>query len=144
MQFQFSVEELRNMVHPQCIFGHFNGTISNIASLQGAKEGSLSFLANPQYTTDVAESKASLLLLPKDFKFFPHDNQIIFFCEDPSIALAKICQHIETIYTDATTFTIHPSAIIHPSAQIASNVSIGMHVVIEEDVKINQNTIIGA
>ncbi|MDR2371725.1 MAG: UDP-3-O-(3-hydroxymyristoyl)glucosamine N-acyltransferase [Puniceicoccales bacterium] len=144
MRFQFSVEELREIVQPTHVTGNFQGNITRIASLQEAKIGALSFLANPKYARDVATSQASLLLLPENFDCVPIANQVIFFCENPSIALAKICQHIEKLNVQEIPAEIHSSAIIHPTAQLARNISIGAHVVIGEGVTIGENTVIGA
>jgi UDP-3-O-[3-hydroxymyristoyl] glucosamine N-acyltransferase len=144
MQFQFSVEELRKIVQPIHAMGNFQGNITQIASLQEAQIGALSFLANSKYSRDVATSQASLLLLPEKFAHIPIANQTIFFCKNPSIALAKICQHIEKLNEHPISPEIHPSAIIHSTAKLARNIVIGPHVVIEEHVSIGENTVIGA
>jgi UDP-3-O-[3-hydroxymyristoyl] glucosamine N-acyltransferase len=144
VQFQFSIEELQSIVIPKHIHGIFTGDITQIASLREAKIGALSFLANPKYARDVATSEASLLLLPENFDYTPVANQVIFFCENPSISLAKICQHIEKRNVQEIHREIHPSAVIHSTAKLAPNVSIGAHVVIEEHVSIGKNTVIGA
>ncbi|MDR1907159.1 MAG: UDP-3-O-(3-hydroxymyristoyl)glucosamine N-acyltransferase [Puniceicoccales bacterium] len=144
MQFQFSVEELQFIANPRSVHGHFDGKISKITSLQEATSGTLSFLANSKYFRDVTSSKASLLLLPENFDFSPATDQVAFFCENPSGALAKICQHIEELNEKSTSYAIHPSAIIHPGTILEDNISIGPHVVIEEGAKIGKNTIIGA
>jgi UDP-3-O-[3-hydroxymyristoyl] glucosamine N-acyltransferase len=144
MRFQFSVEELREIVHPTHVAGNFQGNITQIASLQEAKIGALAFLANPKYARDVATSQASLLLLPENFDCVPTASRVIFFCENPSIALVKICQHIEKLNAQEIPSEIHSSAIIHPTAKLAQNISIGAHVVIGEGVIIGENTVIGA
>ncbi|MDR2806765.1 MAG: UDP-3-O-(3-hydroxymyristoyl)glucosamine N-acyltransferase [Puniceicoccales bacterium] len=144
MQFHLTLEEIRTIVHPVEIAGDFSGSIIQIASLQEAQPLTLSFLSNPKYSRDVATSKASLLLLPKDFKFSPASNQSAFFCEDPSMALAKICQHIEKLNKNRVLHTIHPSAVLHTSVNLGSHVSIGPCVVIEEGVKIGDHTRIDA
>ncbi|MDR1434876.1 MAG: UDP-3-O-(3-hydroxymyristoyl)glucosamine N-acyltransferase [Puniceicoccales bacterium] len=144
MRFQFSVEELQFIVQPKRVHGRFDGIISSIANLREASSGSLSFFANPKYAQDVAHSKASILLLPEDFEFSPRVNQVAFFCENPSLSLTKICQHIEKLNENSKAAEIDPSAIIHPSVRLAKNVSIGPCVVLEERVSIGENSTIGA
>jgi UDP-3-O-[3-hydroxymyristoyl] glucosamine N-acyltransferase len=144
VRFQFSVEELQSIVIPKHIRGNFTGDITQIASLQEAKSGALSFLANPKYACAVATSQASLLLLPENFDCVPMANQAIFFCENPSVALAKICQHIEKLDAPKNSGEVHPSAVVHPTAKLAQNVSIGAHAVIGAHVSIGENTMIGA
>ncbi|MDR0590321.1 MAG: UDP-3-O-(3-hydroxymyristoyl)glucosamine N-acyltransferase [Puniceicoccales bacterium] len=144
MRFQLSLEEIRTIAQPEQILGNFPGNITQIAALREAQAGALSFLANPKYSGDVAISKASLLLLPKKFDHIPAANQAIFFCENPSAALAKICRHIEKMGENTAPAAIHPSAIIPPGTVLGENVSIGAHVTFEENVKIGKNTSIGA
>jgi UDP-3-O-[3-hydroxymyristoyl] glucosamine N-acyltransferase len=144
MRFQLSPEDIRIIVQPKQISGNFPGNITQIAALREAQTGDLSFLANPKYSGDVATSKASLLLLPEHFDYVPAANQVIFFCENPSVALAKICRYIEKMSENAAPAAIHPSAIVPPATALEQNVSIGAHVIIEENVKIGKNTSIGA
>ncbi|MDR2200514.1 MAG: UDP-3-O-(3-hydroxymyristoyl)glucosamine N-acyltransferase [Puniceicoccales bacterium] len=142
MQFQFSVEELQGIVQPSHINGVFQGKITQISNLREAKSGSLSFLSNPKYSRDVAHCEASVLLLPENFDHTPKENQVIFFCKNPSIALAKICQYIEKLNADPIRSEIHPTAMIHPTATLGKDVSIGAYVVVEEGVRIGEKTVI--
>ncbi|MDR0417838.1 MAG: UDP-3-O-(3-hydroxymyristoyl)glucosamine N-acyltransferase [Puniceicoccales bacterium] len=144
MRFQLSPEEIRSIVNPKQICGNFTGNIIQITSLQEAQSGSLSFLANPKYMRNVVSSQASLLLLPKNFDYTPRENQTVFFCENPSISLSKICQHIAKLNEHSISHEIHSSAIIHSTAKLAQNISIGPYATIEEHVSIGKNTVIGS
>ncbi|MDR1366514.1 MAG: UDP-3-O-(3-hydroxymyristoyl)glucosamine N-acyltransferase [Puniceicoccales bacterium] len=144
MRFQLSPEEIQFIVKPEQIYGNFTGNITQIASLQEAQFGSLSFLANPKYMRSVVTAQASLLLLPKNFDYAPKENQTVFFCENPSVSLSKICQHIAKLNEHLISHEIHSSAIIHPTAKLAQNISIGPYAIIEEHASIGKNTVIGA
>ena len=141
MEFELTVSDVIEIVQPVKVAGHFDGKITQIASLLEAEQGALSFLGNKKYIPDVAVSRASVLLLPVDFEIEPKDQQCILFCSDPSVALALICQFIEK---DTSHAGIHPTAVIASTATIGEGCTIGAHVVIEEDARIGNNVRIDA
>lgn len=116
--------------------GAYDGMISGIASLSEAEPGDLSFLGNPKYRSVVADSKASVLLVPGDFDELPKPGQLYLKLENPSFALALICRDIEGSLLPKPAAGIHPSAVIEADAEISPEASIGAFCYIASGAKV--------
>jgi len=124
--------------------GATNETITGIAALEHAGPGQLSFLGNKKYRNLVASCEASIILLPKDFEGEPKDNQLWLRVDNPSLALAKLCEEIEKLQFPPKDAVVHQNAVVHYSAKIGEGVFIGPFVVIEEGAQIGAGTVIQA
>ncbi len=107
------------------LVGSFEGTIQGIASLSEAVAGDLSFLGNPKYRPEVEASKASVVLVPRDYDGAPAERQLYIKLENPSFALALICRDIEMTLLPVPPAGIHPTALIEEGAEISPEASIG-------------------
>jgi UDP-3-O-[3-hydroxymyristoyl] glucosamine N-acyltransferase len=136
--FSFSLSELEVLLKPSRIVGQSSQKISRIANLAEAQPGDISFLSNPKYRSDVANSQASLILVPEDYTDVPQDQQVFFYSASPSLSLGILCKHIEQLQQKPAPAGIHPTAIVAPNASIDPSASIGPYAVIGE------HTIIGA
>jgi len=124
--------------------GETSETVRGIAALERAQPGDLSFLGNKKYAGLVAQTQASVVLVPEDFPGEPPQNQLWLRCKSPSLALAKLCAHIEAQMFPPQPAEIHPSAVVDASAEIGEGVRIGPCAVIEAGVKIGARTVVGA
>lgn len=132
MAFVFSLQRILGMLPADVeAVGDFSGEITGIASLSGAGEGDLSFLGNHKYRSAVADSKASVILLPMDYTGEPADDQTYLKVENPSFALAMICREIERLLMPLPAPGVHPSAVVHPEAEISPQAAIGPLCVVE-------------
>jgi len=121
--------------------GGYEGTIQGIASLSEAQAGDLSFLGNPKYRAAVADSQASVLLVPQDYDAAPKSGQLFLKLENPSFALALICRDIELSLLPKPAAGIHPTAVIEPDAEVSSEASIGAFCYIGPGAKIGAATL---
>lgn len=138
MQVSFSVAELNQIVQPRSTAGNSVETVRSIAALESAAPGDLSFLGNAKYKTQVAGSRASVILLPVGFAGTPAEGQLYLFVDNPSVALAKICARIEQALWPKPTSGVHPSAVVAPSAKVAASASIGPLCVVEDGAVIGE------
>ncbi|HLF18245.1 MAG TPA: UDP-3-O-(3-hydroxymyristoyl)glucosamine N-acyltransferase [Candidatus Omnitrophota bacterium] len=122
------------------VVGNRNLTIKGLSGIKEAKEGDLTFLANPKYTPLARETKASAILASTNLQL---PGKSLVLVENPSLAFAKI---IESVLKPQQFLTkgIHPTAIIAESVRLGKNVAVGAHVVIEAKVSIGDNTVIQA
>ena len=67
MALAFSLEQLCAVVDPIRVEGSTTAELSNIASLDSAREGDLAFLGNEKYHAQVASCNASAILVPADY-----------------------------------------------------------------------------
>lgn len=120
---------------------HLGGTLDGdpsvriyrFASLARAHLGEASFLANPKYQTQLASTKASLLVVSN--KSLARDAGLgcpVIETEDPYLYFAKASHFLlsRARNQSVTQTFIHPTAVVDPSAQIGKRVRIGPNVVI--------------
>lgn len=115
--------------------------IKAVAGLKEASAGDISFLANPKYAAQVAETSASAVIVPQDW-----DRPVkcaILRAENSDQTFAEVA---ELFYepVPAPVAGVHPTAVIAESAQLGGGVSIGAHCSIEAGVVIGDNTVIQA
>lgn len=120
------------------LVGNGDIEIKNLAKIQDAKEGDLTFLANPKYYRYLESTTASAILVAKNetVKNIAHIK-----VDDPYLSFQKI---LNIIYPSGNKrFSgIHSSAIIDDSAKIANNVNIAPFVYIGANVVVGENTTI--
>ena len=110
--------------------------LNDVAPLDKAGQGHLTFLDNAKYKTQLPDTKATACILaPKMVEHAP-EGLICLVTDKPYKAYAKAAQYFYGIERNSET-TIHPSAII------AENAQIGAGVLIEAGSIIGDNVIIG-
>ncbi len=108
--------------------------VSDVATLQSATSGQISFLSNRKYTRYLQQTRASAVIIEREYLDACPVSALVV--DDPYLAYASI---VSLIYPDTEIVPgIHPSAIVSPSAKVDSSACIGANVVIED------NTVIGA
>jgi UDP-3-O-[3-hydroxymyristoyl] glucosamine N-acyltransferase len=122
------------------LVGDSSVSINNIAPLQEAKEGDISFLDNIKYQKFLASTKASAVVVAKDFVQEGKGNFLV--TDQPYLDFAKI-SHLFAYQLNAKA-GIHPTATISQSADVHATASIGPNVVVEDGARIGQGAIIKA
>jgi UDP-3-O-[3-hydroxymyristoyl] glucosamine N-acyltransferase len=140
MQVSFTPAEIITLVQPAQTRGATAETICGIGALATAGRGEISFLGNPKYRADVAACEASIILLPLDHEGEPKLGQLYLLIEQPSVALAQICNRIEQQLWPKPAPGIHPSSVVEPGATIAETAAIGPFCVIESGAHIGART----
>ena len=157
MSFAYSIQRILEILGSNTVReGDYSGIVTGIASLKAAETGELSFLSNIKYRNQVEHSKASVLLLPENYKGKPAAGQLHIKLENPSFALALICREIEKSLFPNPSPGIHPTAHIEKGAEVAESASIGPfchlasgvtikeNVILESHVSVGRSTVIGA
>ncbi|MCF7688971.1 MAG: UDP-3-O-(3-hydroxymyristoyl)glucosamine N-acyltransferase [Cephaloticoccus sp.] len=140
MQVAFTPAELIPIVGATGTRGATSAAITGLASLENAVPGDLAFLGNAKYRSQVAMTRASVVLLPKDFDGAPSDNQLYLLVDNPSVALAQVCARIEQKLWPKPSPGIHASAVIGAGAQVAATATIGPLCVIEAGAVVGERT----
>lgn len=135
---KFSLEEIALHVDGT-VLGDSSIQISQVAEIQNAKAGSITFLSNKMYNKYLDTTNASAIFVSNE-KLIQHRNGILV--ENPQLAIAKT---LTMFFPDeATSQEIHPSSKIDSSAKIGNDVTIQAGAVIEDGVKVGNNVFIGA
>ncbi|MGI8813078.1 MAG: UDP-3-O-(3-hydroxymyristoyl)glucosamine N-acyltransferase [Pyrinomonadaceae bacterium] len=109
--------------------------ISGASGMDIATTGHVTFLANPKYTPQIAETRASAIFLAENVECGRTDLAILR-AVDPYVAYAISLRlfHPER----PLNASIHPSAVIHPTAQVSDGCEIHANVVIGENAAIGK------
>lgn len=120
---------------------HGDGSVAvhGVATLAQAGPGQLSFLANPRYRAQLADSTAAIVVLRADDAEAAPGTALI--ARDPYVAFAKIAALFDV--APARPPGIHPSASIDPSAQVAASAHIGAFVSIGARSVVGEGCVIG-
>ena len=111
--------------------------ITGCAGLKEAREGDLSFLANPKYEPLARESKAGAIIVPRQTSL---PGKLVIRVDNPSLAFSLVINHLLKDSPPLINTGIHPTAIIAKDATIAKNVAIGAYVVVESKASIGEGT----
>jgi UDP-3-O-[3-hydroxymyristoyl] glucosamine N-acyltransferase len=97
------------------------------AGLDIAREGDVTFLANPKYTPQIAATKASAIFLNEGVPL-DRDDIAVLRSTDAYLAYTRALR----LFYPAPDVTpgIHPTAVIDPTATVGADCEIGAHVVI--------------
>jgi UDP-3-O-[3-hydroxymyristoyl] glucosamine N-acyltransferase len=106
--------------------------IRQVASLQGAGPGQISFLARPGFRSQLAATRASAVVLGADAELLTTLPRIV--CDNPYAYIARVSQLFNPPFSQAA--GVHASAVLAPGVKLGAGVSIGPGCVIGEAVSI--------
>ncbi len=116
-----------------------------IAPAARAQANEITFLANPKYKQEVADSAAGAIIVsPKAADLFPDRNLIV--AADPYLYFAQVARLFSPIV--AARAGVHPTAVIEPTAtvpascEIGANAYIGDNTVLGERCRILANSVV--
>ena len=127
--------------------GNSDVSINDIAKIEEGKEGALSFLANPKYSEYLYITKASAVIINKDFELKQKVSLSLIRVDDAYQAFATLLEFYQQYKKNKTGVSeksvIEESAIIGEDAYIGSNAYIGENVVLGTNIKVYPNSYIG-
>lgn len=136
---QYTLSQLAEIVEGEVV-GESSTAVTGIATLQTAKSGDISFLANPAYEKFLKETGASVVILSQNsIEHCPCDALVV---KNPYLAYATLSHYFSHTLTEVV--GVHPSAVVHESANIDPSAVIAANAVIEKGAEIGANVIIGA
>lgn len=116
--------------------------ISGVASLEEARPGDVTFYGNPRYLARLRATRASTVIVPKDFgETIP--GAFLLKVENPSSSFAVAVAAFAPEDVDPVP-GVHPSATVDPSVSLGDAISIGPNVVLEAGSMIGSGCVIGA
>ena len=139
-----SVEELLQWLGEVPTAGSYDGLISGISDLRKAGKGEMTFLSGGKYLKHLGQTEASVVVLPAGHTGEPPANQLWVFTDNPSLALATVCERLQERIISRPSPGIHPTALVDPSAKIPASTSVGPYCVIGRDVVLGESVILGS
>lgn len=136
------LKNLAERTFSKIVRGDTEMDLSGAAGLDIAKQGEISFLANPKYTAQVKNTNASAVFI-KEGELIERKDIAVLHAEDPYLAYTRALRlfHPES----EVSANINPNVSLDKTAKVAKNVSIdgfvwvGKNCVIENGVKIFPN-----
>lgn len=144
MQVAYTPADLAIITGARRTAGTTTRVVTDIASLEKARPGDLSFLGNAKYKSQVPGSAATALLLPLDYAGEPGPEQVFLYVDNPSAALARVCARIEQSLWPKPAPGIHPSAVVAATAKVDASAHVGPLCVVEEGAAIGAGSVLQA
>ncbi len=119
--------------------------INSAASLEQADNSSIAFFQDRKFFDSFLNSKAGVLIIPKDedLSKIPQRNYIL--CEKPYLSFLRIVSFLLEKETESVSGKkVHPSAIIASSVVLPENINISSNVVLEQGVRLGDRVEIDA
>ncbi len=122
------------------VVGDGSVEITGVAGIREAREGDLTFLANPRYEPYLEMTQASAVIVSKN-----HRNTGKPLIENPNPYLAFLkAVRLFAGEQERPRVGVHPSAVVAVDAFVALDASIGPHVVVESNASIGARAIVHA
>ncbi len=136
---EFSAKQIAEYIQG-VIVGDENATVHTFSKIEEGIPEALTFLANPKYTHYIYETKASIVLVNKDFIPEGEITATLIKVDNAYESLAKLMTLYEMSKPKKT--GIDPLASVAANARIGENVYIGPFACIEEGAVIGDNAYI--
>ncbi|MEK6614817.1 MAG: LpxD N-terminal domain-containing protein, partial [Bacteroidota bacterium] len=133
---EFTAKQISELVEGK-IEGNPDVRVNKLSKIEEGEAGSISFLANPLYTQYIYSTKASVVIVNKDFVPSAAISATLVRVDSAENAFAKLLEQYNQIKLNKTGISKH--AFISESAKVGSNVYVGEFSMLGENVRIGNN-----
>ncbi len=133
---RISVEQLASLVNGT-VEGDAKAYIENYSKIEEATDGCLTFLANPKYTHYIYSTKATAVLVRKDFKPEHELSTTLIRVDDPYETLAVLLNMVSS--QEPAKKGIEQPCHIAEGVEIADDVYVGAFAYVGSNVKVGNN-----
>jgi UDP-3-O-[3-hydroxymyristoyl] glucosamine N-acyltransferase len=134
---QFTAQEIGSLLKGT-VEGDALVAVSQLAKIEDATAGSLSFLANPKYEHYLYTTNASIVIINDDYQLAEPVKATLIRVPNAYSAITVLLDLYNKIKLNKS--GIEQPSFIHPSAQIGENVYIGAFAYIGPNVTIGDNS----
>lgn len=111
--------------------------VNKLSKIEEGEAGSVSFLANPKYTQYIYSTKASVVIVNKDFVPTAAISSTLVRVDSAENAFAMLLEKYNQVKQNKT--GISKQSFISESAKVGSNVYVGEFAVLGENARIGNN-----
>lgn len=129
---EFTINQISKIIDGK-IIGNGNLLITNVASIENAVEGDISFIKSERLVSKALNTKASAIVTHRPID---ETKKTLIIVDNPFFSFIKLLKVISDRKQQQPR-EIHPTAVISKDSSIGENISVGANVVI------NANTLIG-
>jgi UDP-3-O-[3-hydroxymyristoyl] glucosamine N-acyltransferase len=134
---QFTANEINFLLDGELI-GNPDVKVTQLAKIEEAMEGSLSFLANPKYEAFIYTTQASIVIVNQVFVLDKPVKATLIKVKDAYSSFSILLEKYNSIRNQKS--GIEQPCFIHPEAKIGKDVYIGAFAYIGAGVEIGDNT----
>jgi UDP-3-O-[3-hydroxymyristoyl] glucosamine N-acyltransferase len=143
---EFSAQQIAEMLQGQ-VDGNPDVKVHNLSKIEEGKTGTLSFLANPQYTNYIYDTQASIVIVNQDFSPEKAVAATLIRVADAYAAFSQLLEAYSNFQSQETGISegswVDSSAVIGENVYIAPGVQVCSGVQIGDNTKVYANTVIG-
>tara|TARA_B100000287_G_scaffold98000_1_gene90048 strand:+ start:350 stop:1372 length:1023 start_codon:yes stop_codon:yes gene_type:complete len=133
---KFTAQQIAVKLHGE-IEGNPKAEIFELAKIENAKKGSLTFLSNPKYTPYIYKTKASAIIVNKNLVLEDDLKSTLIRVNNPYESFSTLLDYYKKVTVERT--GVSSSAEIHESVKIESNCYIGSMTLIEKGSEVSKN-----
>lgn len=137
MQLSFTAEQIAKVLNGT-VDGDPNVSVSDFSKIEEGKAGTLTFLANPKYTSYIYETQASIVLVNNDFVAESPLKPTLIRCENAYAALAILMEMVDK--QKPSKKGIEPMSSIHESVTLGEDVYVASFAYLGQGVRVGNNT----
>ncbi|CAN5608067.1 UDP-3-O-(3-hydroxymyristoyl)glucosamine N-acyltransferase [soil metagenome] len=130
---EFTAQQISELLQGT-VEGNPDVKVNRLAKIEEGRSGELSFLANPAYNHHLYSTKASIVIIGKDFVAEQPFETTLIRVENAYESFAKLLEIYNTIQRNKT--GIEPMAFIDPSATYGADIYLGSFAYIGKNVKL--------
>jgi UDP-3-O-[3-hydroxymyristoyl] glucosamine N-acyltransferase len=133
---QFTAQQIGTLLNG-IVDGDPNVKVNQLAKIEEATEGCLSFLANKKYEPYLYQTQASIVIIGKDFVPTASYTSTLIRVDDAYSAFSVLLDQYNTLKREKS--GIEDPSFIHPSAKIGKNVYVGAFAYIGANTTVGDN-----
>lgn len=134
----FSASQIALLINGK-IDGNAEATVSSFGKIEEAKEGQLSFLANPKYEEYLYTTRASAIIINEDYQLKQPVSATLIRVKDAYSAFATLLTKYQELKQQQLKGVQQPSYIA-ASATYGENVFVGAFAYLSDNAKVGNNT----
>ena len=136
---EFTAKQIADFLKGEVI-GNQDVIVNNVSKIEDGKPGTLTFLANPKYTHYIYNTKASIVLVNKDFIPENEISATLIKVDNAYACIAMLLNLVEQSRPKKT--GLEMNAFIHESVKLPKDYYIGAFSYISQNVTLGNNVAI--
>ncbi|HET6226311.1 MAG TPA: UDP-3-O-(3-hydroxymyristoyl)glucosamine N-acyltransferase [Bacteroidia bacterium] len=133
---EFTAEQIAGLLNGQ-IEGKKEVKVSKLSKIEEGFPGSISFLANPKYTSYIYSTQASLVIVNKDLVLTAPVSTTLIRVDSAEAAFTKLLEMYNQVKLNKS--GISKQAFISETAKVGENIYAGAFAFVGENAKIGNN-----
>lgn len=134
---QFTAQQIALLLNGTVV-GNPDVEVNQLAKIEEAEQGSLSFLANPRYEPFLYTTNASVVIINEDLTLAHPVKSTLIRVKDAYSAFSVLLEKYNSFKLEMKSGIEQP-CFIHPTAKLGSNVYIGAFAYVGENVVVGDN-----